>query len=231
MSDLATTPTAPTAPIEPAPTPFDDTFRLAKRIAETDFAPKALRGNPNAVLACILTGQELGIGGMKALQSIHIIEGRPTLSAELMRALVLAAGHRLDIIESTNAKVTLYGQRRGSGSRAQVTWSIADAQTAKLTGNPSWSKYPRSMLLARATSELCRMIFPDVIGGMYTPDEAASIEGKDWVQPAEHGEVLVNPVAARQVIDADVIDHEDEADQQWVNEATGELLRDTPSAS
>jgi len=117
MTDLGTTSPAP-VDIAPtvAPTPFDDTFRLAKRIAETDFAPRALRGNPNAVLACILTGQELGIGGMKALQSIHIIEGRPTLSAELMRALVFAAGHRLDITESTNEQVTLYGRRRGGSA-------------------------------------------------------------------------------------------------------------------
>ena len=213
-----------------APTPFDDTFRLAKRIAETDFAPKALRGNPNAVLACILTGQELGIGGMKALQSIHIIEGRPTLSAELMRALVYAAGHTLDVTESTNQRVVLYGRRRG-GSQARVVWTTADAQQAKLTGNPSWSKYPRAMLLARATSELCRMLFPDVIGGMYTPEEAMSIEGKNYELAAEHGETLVNPVARHEIVDADGVDPEDEADRRWVDEATGELLRDTPSPS
>lgn len=216
MTDLATTsPTPVDNPPTVAPTPFDDTFRLAKRIAETDFAPRALRGNPNAVLACILTGQELGIGGMKALQSIHIIEGRPTLSAELMRALVFAAGHRLDITESTNEQVTMYGRRRG-GSQARVTWTIRDAQQAKLTGNPSWTKYPRSMLLARATSELCRMLFPDVIGGMYTPEEAAAIEGKTYEVPDDHGVVMVNPVTTHDIVDAVEVEIEwtpDEVDE------------------
>lgn len=222
MTDIAITPAATVEPAPP-PTPFDDTFRLAKRIAETDFAPKALRGNPNAVLACILTGQELGIGGMKALQSINIIEGRPTLSAELMRALVFAAGHRLDITKSTNDHVTLYGRRRG-GSAAQVTWTLDDAQRAKLTGNPAWAKYPRAMLLARATSELCRMLFPDIIGGLYTPEEAASIEGKAYTPPfEERAELLVNPVAAHDIIDADEV-------PEGVDPVTGELC-DTPGAS
>ena len=216
MTDLDTVPTTAVA-LEPAPpaTPYDAAWRLAQKIAGTDFVPRALRGNPHAVLACILTGEELGIGGMKSLQSIHIIEGRPTLSAELMRALVYAGGHTLDIIESTNQRVALYGRRRG-GSQAKVVWTIADAQQAKLTGNPSWTKYPRAMLLARATSELCRMLFPDVIGGLYTPEEAMSIEGKNYDAGAEHGAVLVNPVAVHDIIDAD-----DEADAVWVAEARG----------
>ena len=79
--------------------------------------------------------------------------------------------------------MTLFGKRSDTGAHAKVTWTLADAQRAKLTGNPAWGKYPRSMLLARATSELCRMLFADVIGGLYTEEETAAIEGVAW-EPA-----------------------------------------------
>jgi hypothetical protein len=122
---------------------------------------------------------------------VNVIEGRPAASAELMRALVNRAGHRIDVVESRQDRVTLAGRRRDTGAQAKVTWTIGDAQRAKLTHNPAWTKYPRSMLLARATSELCRALFADVIGGLYTPEEQAAIDGIAW-EP-ELGQ-LVDPV-------------------------------------
>jgi hypothetical protein len=58
---------------------------------------------------------------------------------------------------------------------------MKDAQQAGLAGRGAWKTYPRAMLLARATSELCRMIFADVVAGLsYTPEEASSIAGVEW---------------------------------------------------
>lgn len=213
-------------------------MRLAARIHSTPFVPKGLRGDPHAVLACILTGEELGLKPMQSLRMVNVIDGRPAASAELMRALVNRAGHRLSVVEARQDRVTLHGQRRDTGASATVTWTLADAQRAKLTGNPSWGKYPRSMLLARATSELCRQIFSDVIGGLYTPEESAAIEGHVW-EP-DDGE-LVDPVTRRQidpatgeitddtpahVIQAEMFDAEDALDAEWLAEARGDRDQD-----
>jgi hypothetical protein len=49
---------------------------------------------------------------------------------------------------------------------------MADATKIGVAGKPTWKSYPRQMLSARATSELCRLIFPDALGGIsYTPEE------------------------------------------------------------
>ena len=105
-------------------------MRLAARIHSTPFVPPGLRGNPNSVLACILTGEELGLGPMQSLRMVHVIDGRPSASAELMRALVNRAGHRVDVVEAKQDTVTLSGQRAETGARAPVTWTLADAHRA-----------------------------------------------------------------------------------------------------
>ena len=146
---------------------------LAARLCGTEFVPKGLRGKPAAVLACMLTGQEMGIGPMQALTHIHVVDGRPTQSAELMRAQILRAGHRFSVREKSNDKVTVYGQRSDTGEELAITWTMADANRAKLVKKDSaWETYPRAMLMARATSELARDLFADVLGGVsYTPEE------------------------------------------------------------
>ena len=176
------------------PSKWTAAMRLAGRIHDTPFVSRAMRGKPHYVLACILFGDELGIGPMQSLASIHVIDGRPAASPELMRALVNRAGHRLDVVEKTGEKVTLRGVRADTGSTAEVTFTMEDAKRAGLAGKDNWKNYPRAMLMARATSELCRDIFSDVIAGLsYTPEEAASIDGGTWTPEqvdAATGEII-----------------------------------------
>lgn len=147
-------------------------WSLAQRIARTEFVPAALRGKPEAVLACMLSGNEVGVSPMQALAKIHIIDGRPAMAAELMRAIVLRDGHELWIEESSSTSCTVAGQRKGSARETRVTWTLDDAQRAGLKGKKNWQTYPTAMLLARATGALCRAIFPDVLAGIsYTAEE------------------------------------------------------------
>ena len=157
--------------------------KLATYIAATDFVPKAYRGQDAAVAAAILAGREMGIGPMTALQHLYVVDGRPAMSAQLMRALVFAHGHTIRVAEANSERCTLIGRRAGeAGDGAHVTWTMEDARRAQVAGKQNWARYPRQMLMARATGELCRAIFPDVIGGMaYTVEEA------DDIPAAENG--------------------------------------------
>jgi hypothetical protein len=145
---------------------WQDAFEFAKAIAPTDFVPKALRNNPPAVMACIIKGHELGVSALHALSQIHIIEGRPCVAAELQRALIQTNGHELWTEDHTITRVTLCGQRRGGQHVQKVTWTTDDAKRANLLGKPNWRAYPRAMLLARASGELARIMFADVLAGM-----------------------------------------------------------------
>lgn len=145
---------------------------LAQQIAGTEFVPRGIRNSVPATAAAILYGREVGLPPMTALSQIHVVEGRPGMSAEAMRALVLAAGHEIEFDETTGAVCRLRGRRRFSETWTVVEWTIDHARQAGLLRRGSaWESYPRDMLIARATTALCRMLFPDVIHGFRSTEE------------------------------------------------------------
>lgn len=145
-----------------------DVAKLAQHIADTDFVPQAMRGKPAAIAAAILAGREAGVGPMTALQHIHIIKGKPGQSAQLMRQLVLAAGHDIRYIETTDTRCVIEGRRRGEQEWSRVSFTADQAKKARI----DLGGYPEDKLVARATTRLCRRKFADCIGGVpYTVEE------------------------------------------------------------
>jgi hypothetical protein len=153
--------------------------KLADHISGTEFVPRQLRGSAPAVAAAILYGREVGLPPMTALTQTHVIEGRPSMSAEAMRALVLAQGHQIEFLETTGAVCRMRARRSGSDTWAELMWTIDMARAASLTGKDNWKKYPRAMLVARCTADLCRMVFPDVIHGFRAVEEMDDVASPD----------------------------------------------------
>jgi hypothetical protein len=209
-------------------TDYETLWKLSQRISNTPFVPTALRGKNEAVLACVLYGAELGLGPMQSLNSIHVIEGRTAMSPELMRAMVARHGHRIDVIENSNDVCEVKGTRADTGSTATVRWTLDDAKMAGLAGKNNWKTYPRAMLLARATSELCRIVFPDVIAGLsYTPEEVASIAGVEYEEPTiPAAPVIEKPIVLDdEIIEAEIVEEEPKAKPR---KKVGEAIKMTP---
>jgi hypothetical protein len=144
---------------------------LAAYIAGTEFVPDQLRNRPEAITAALLAGAELGLERMASLRSIAIIKGRPTLSAEAQRGLVIAKGHELWFEESTVTRAIAAGRRAGEDRIGRVTWTLDDAKRAGLAGQQNWRAYPAEMLRARASAALARAMFPDVTLGIPATEE------------------------------------------------------------
>lgn len=209
---------------EIVPVNYEMMWKVSQRVTNTPFVPKALQGKPEAVLACILYGAEMGIGPMQSLNSIHVIEGRAAMSPELMRAMVARHGHRIDVIENSNTACEMKGVRNDTGGSATVRWTMEDAKLAGLAGKNNWKTYPRAMLMARCTSELCRILFPDIIAGLsYTPEEIASIEG---VEIEEAAPVVQIEEAVVEEVVAEIIDEIDDERRVEIGSAIKTLAED-----
>jgi hypothetical protein len=149
---------------------MSDVAKLADYISDTDFVPKSLRNKPAAIAACILTGRELGIGPMQSLKSIYMVQGVPSLSAEYKRARALAAGHEISIDETNSTRCIIRGRRAGTDRWVTITWTMDMAKRAKLDGKETWRAYPQRLLQARASGELCDLLFPDATLGLATTE-------------------------------------------------------------
>lgn len=165
--------------------------QLAERIANTEFVPKAMRGKPDVVTAAIMYGDEIGIGPMQALGGIHVVEGRPYPSAELLRAMVLRDGHSLVVHEMTGTRCRMSGLRRGAqeADRLVIEWTLDMARAAGLVSKDNWRKYPRAMLAARCTADLARLAFPDVVKGLgYLAEDTEDATYLEAMTPADQDE-------------------------------------------
>lgn len=154
-----------------APKDFGECTALSKILANSGIIPLALRKKPEDVLAIILAGNELGLTPMAALRGINLIQGKVSMSAELMGGLVRNS-HKCEFlrcVESTAKIATWETKRVGPVPAKQYSFTIEQAQRAGLQGD-NWRKYPEAMLRARALSTLCKAEYQDVLFGCYEAD-------------------------------------------------------------
>jgi hypothetical protein len=178
---------------------LDEAFRLSQNLGVAEMLPKDLRGKPSDILAMLLYGQELGLGPMQSIQSIYVVEGRPSLSAQLWRALVRRAGHKFRMVERIkNVSCTVEIERHDDpGNPHRETFTINDAiQTKKVSlkdgqpyarsqsGKPlPWELFTDDLLAARATARACRFACPEVALGFYDEGEAEEIAEAEMPTP------------------------------------------------
>ncbi len=148
----------------------------------------------------IMYGRELGFSPVISMSGIHIIEGKPALSANLMGAMIKRSGkYNYRVAELTDTNCTLQFTEQGVDVGVS-SFSKGDAEKAGVWGRNTWGKYPRNMMFARALSNGLKMFCPDLsMCPIYNPEEmGAEVNGE--------GEVVSLPasVAAPKVTAAPV---------------------------
>jgi hypothetical protein len=148
--------------------PVDQVERMALAVAKSGlFGVKTA----DQAMALMLIAQAEGLHPAIAARDYHVINGRPTLKADAMLARFQTAGGSVRWGEYTDRRVVGTFSHPQGGS-VEVAWTVEMATSAGLTKNPTWKSYPRQMLRARCISEGIRTVFPGVVVGTYTPEEA-----------------------------------------------------------
>jgi hypothetical protein len=152
------------------------------------------RPNPGAVLYMLETAAMLGVNPMVGLTNIHIIEGKPSLSANLQSALVREAGHRLRVWVDKDTAICEIVRNDDPEFTFRVEWGDAEMKAAKLENKDNWVKYRRSMTKARAITECIREAGPEVLmGATYSPDELGATTD-EMGEPIDLQQVPVAPM-------------------------------------
>lgn len=195
--------------------PLDERMRYAETLANAgDLIPKGLmyqpidentmaargpkRPSPGKILLVMETGAMLGLHPIAALQGIHVIEGKASLAASTMSAVVRQAGHDLKVwTEGSVADGTFRAVatlvRKGEEFEYRSAWDAERAGRAGLLNKDNWKNYFEAMCKNRAVSDVCRDGASDTLAGViYTPDElGATVNERDEVLEGE----LVEPQA------------------------------------
>jgi len=147
-------------------------------------------------VAVVSLGASIGFTAPQALQLFHIVEGRPSLSVA-GQAAVMQASPEIEYVhpvEATSERCILEGKRRGAPGPVRTSYTIEEAikagrcsRNAKgavvapgRSGKPgAWETATEDMLYARALSRLARRIAPDLLMGIYVPDEMEQIAEED----------------------------------------------------
>ena len=174
-------------------------IQYAKALAASNLLPDAYRAQPANVLLAIEYGHALGLEPIAAIQGISVIKGKPTLSADLMAAVVRRAGHKLRIRQSGMSVTATLIRRDDPDFEYQVTWDQAKAERAGLWGQRGpWTQYAEQMLRSRAITEVCRQGASEALSGaIYAPDELATVDvGEAVVAPPTTPIPAASPSAA-----------------------------------
>lgn len=158
-------------------------YDVAVQLCQTSFVPQSFRDKPHEATAAILSGLEVGLSPMAALRSFDSINGTAAARAATLRAIVQSRGHRIWVHESTATRAIVRGVRLGESQVQESVWTMDRARQLGLAGKSNWRSQPQAMLVARATSECCRLIASDAILGIaYSAEELADGADDEPVQ-------------------------------------------------
>lgn len=158
----------------------DDLSRIGKMMAVSGYFQDARDAAQAAVK--VQAGMEMGFGPFASMTGIHIIQGRPSVGANLMASAV-KSNPRYDyrVKEMTADVCRIEFFERIDGKRESIGISEFTIAEARKAGTKNLDKFPRNMLFARAMSNGIRWYCPDVFAGnpTYTPEELGADVDED----------------------------------------------------
>jgi hypothetical protein len=160
----------------------------AAMLVKSGMIPTSIK-TPEAAIAIMLKGRELGVPPMQAFAQISVINGKPALGAELMLARIRERYPDADIQIKKRAAdgCVIHARRRKSDEYVEFSFSVEDAKRAGVLNKDSWAKYPKAMYYWRTVSDMARSLWPECLSGAsHTPEELGA-------EVDEEGEVVDVP--------------------------------------
>ena len=229
-------------------TTIDETYRMAKGLIMSGLLPKSIKTAEQA-FAIITLGAELGFAAWQSINSIDVIQGKPTLKPQAMLALIHRSGlaetvkiPNVDEIAKANAATVTMTRKGGMTHTETFTWAMAELmetteyvdnqkRTIPMVQKYNWRTMPEIMMKWRAVSACARVVFPDVIMGMYTADEidADSVRVSDAIYPPDNSFALeAGDMAAVETVEPAPVDpfeyHDEQTERPIISKSDAKRL-------
>ncbi len=161
-------------------------YRFSSMVVASGMCPQG--ETPESALVKLQMGAEVGLTPMQAIQSIYVVNRRPTMWGDNMLALCMACpllpssifDHTVfkEWIEGVgDNRVAYCTVARKGGKPVTRSFSVADAKVAGLWGKPGpWTTNPPRMLQSRARTFALRDTFPDILRGIMSREEVEDYE-------------------------------------------------------
>ena len=212
---------------ELVPATSADPVALGKVLAQSGYFSDAKQAAQAAVK--VMAGEEVGLGPIASMTNIHIVQGKVTIGANMIAALIRRhPDYDYEVTEHTDKVCSIKIIYKGKTAGVS-TFSMEDAATAGLTKNPTWKAHPRNMLFARAISNGAKWYAPDVSAGapIYTPDElGAEVDGETLevvALPAQDVRHTPDPGSPREPIVATPADSVTESEPAEVEQPAADV--------
>ena len=183
------------------PESFNNKMIMAKALCASGLMPNGMN-TPEKVCVALQWGYELGLSPMVAVNNIAVINGKPTLSADMLHAIARRSpeygGCKWIVQDDKKAECIIYRKTAAYTEEVKGLYTIEMAQAAGLMSKDNWKKYPQRMLKHRALSYALRDAFPDLLAGFYTPEEMTGVkdtEPRNITPPEEKQPEKVKKVA------------------------------------
>ena len=149
-----------------------------------------------------------GKAPLELAKTYHIIEGKLTMRADAMLGRYLTTGGKVKWLVRSDTEVRAIWSKDGNdvdiASTLEEFKNNGIALSAKGGLKDNWRKFPKQMLTARNVSEAVRLLAPQIISGIYTPEEVSDFSSQDkpLPKPVEYQrvetkpEVMVDPAQA-----------------------------------
>ena len=146
---------------------LDELQRMAKMMVASGYFDAAK--DPTQAVAQmaikIMAGREMGYGPFASVQGIHVIQGKPTVAANLMAAAIKnhpRYNYKIRKMQNDCVSIEFF---ENSESIGISEFTKDDAQAAWILGKDIWKKFPGNMLFSRAISNGVRWYCTDVFNG------------------------------------------------------------------
>ena len=133
----------------------------------------------NRAMATISYGKALGLTPEMSLTHCMNVNGHMSIYGDAINAIVYSSGllkRKTEYFDEETMTAVCIIERKDIAGEETRTFSFEDAKIAGLWGKGVWRQYPKRMAQMRARGFAYRDVFPDLLHGMITTEEAMDMQ-------------------------------------------------------